>query len=108
MKETPDEDELIYRLLGIEDKWYMIGKSLEVHDNDLDYIKHNLDNNIYKLRKVFKISSHVTWEKVVNAIEGPIVNNKKKAMEIRHCLKLGKLSLLTNEVVLLILPHFGY
>ena len=104
LKETPDEDDLVHRLLGIEDNWYRIGESLQVHCNDLDHIKHSQDNNIARLRKVLKISLHVTWEKVITAIEGPIVKNKKKAMEICHHLKLGKLSLLSSEVVLLILP----
>ena len=98
LKETPDEDELVCQLLGIENKWYRIGKSLQVHSNDLDHIKHSQDDDITKLKKVFKISLPFTWEKVITAIEGPIVKHKKIAMEIRHYLKLGKLSLLTNQI----------
>ena len=104
LKETPDEDELVCQLLGIEDKWYRIGKSLQLDCNDLDHIKHSQDDNIAKLRKVLKISLHVTWEKVITAIKGPIVKNEKKAMEICHHLKLGKQLLLIIEFVLLILP----
>ena len=83
--------------------WYTIGELLHVHRNDLDCIKHNQENNFTKLKKVFQISLPVTWEKVITVIECPIVNNKKKANDIRHYLKLGKLSLLTKVVILLIL-----
>ena len=97
LKETPDEDKLVYQLLGIEDKWYRLGKLLHVHRKVLDHIKQSQGNNIDKLKKVFKLSLPVTWEQVIAAIEGPIIKNKKKAKEIRHHLKLGKLSLLIND-----------
>ena len=96
LKETPNEDELIYLLLDIDDNWDSIGVSLEVHHDILDDLKHGQDDNINKLRKIFKISRDtqpfpLTWETVITAIESDIVDNSKKAKEIRRYLKLSKL-----------------
>ena len=54
-------------------------------------------SNTYKLDQVIEnwlttTESHlVTWETVIDAIKSPIVNNIKKATEIRQHLTKGKL-----------------
>ena len=111
LKETPTKSELLelFRLLiGISDKWYDIGLSLQVLHNVLDEIKQSEDNDETKLVKVTNIwrdtkSSSNTWETMITAVESPVINNKVIADEIRQYLQSSKLLLLSNEVVLLIL-----
>ena len=68
--------------------------SLKIHDNDLKGIsKHAEDSEKYKLFKVIRKwietkQSPVTWETLISAIEGPIVENKQKADDIRKYLGL--------------------
>ena len=111
LKETLDEDDLSYLLsllFGISDKWYDIGLSLQVRRNVLDEIKQSENNNYIKLKKVISIwrdtkSSPDTWETMITAAESPVINNKEIADGIRQYLKISKLLLLSNDVVLLIL-----
>ena len=108
LKETPDEGELYSALVVIRDKWYDIGLSLQVRRNVLDEIKQSEDNDVTKLEKVTNIwedtkSSPDTWETMITAMESPVINNKEIADMIRQYLKISKLLLLSNEVVLLIL-----
>ena len=108
LKETPDEYELFSLLRSISDKWYDIGLSLQVRRNVLDEIKQSQDNDETNLKKVTNIwrdtkSSPDTWETIITAVESPVINNKEIADSIRHLLKISKLLLLSNEIVLLIL-----
>ena len=107
LKETPYEYELFRLLFDINEKWYDIGLSLQVRRNVLDDLKHIQRHDIEKFRAVignFLTSqpSPVSWEMVITAIEGPIVNDKEIADKIRQYLSTGinnKLLLLSNEVI---------
>ena len=108
LKKTPDEDGLLFQLFHIRHNWYDIGLSLQVRRNVLDDLKQSEDNRQTRLRKVINIwkdtkSSSVTWETVITAMESPIINNKRIADYIRQHLRLGRLLLLSNVVILLIL-----
>ena len=108
LKKTPDEDGLLLQLFHIRHNWYDIGLSLQVRRNVLDDLKQSEDNYQTRLRKVINIwkdtkSSSVTWETVITAMESPIINNKRIADYIRQHLRLGRLLLLSNVVILLIL-----
>ena len=107
LKEAPTKQELSFLLIGIRDKWYDIGLSLQVRRNVLDDLKHDQKGNGYKLVVVIKNfltsqSSLVNWETVIGAIESPTVNDKETADLIRQYLSTGKsnkLLLLSNEVI---------
>ena len=108
LKETPDKDELLQLLYDISDKWYDIGLSLQVPRNVLNDLRQSEGHNIVKLNKVLNIwndtkSSTVTWQTVITAMESSVINDKGIANKIHQDLKLSKLLLLSNEVVLLIL-----
>ena len=108
LKETPTQFQLVNRLSAISDKWYDIGLSLQVCRNVLDEIKQSQDNDETNLKKVTNIwrdtkPSPDTWETIITAVESPVINNKEIADMIRHRLKISKLLLLSNDVVLLIL-----
>ena len=73
--------------------------------NDL---KHSQKDNISKLIEVIANwkdtkPSPVTWETMTNAMDSLSINNKEIVNKIYQYLKIGKLLLLSNEVVLLIL-----
>ena len=68
--------------------------ALNVEQNFLHGLSQSSDSNEIKLTKVIENwmntqSSPVTWERVISAIEGRVVNNKSKADELRH--HIGKL-----------------
>ena len=90
---APDEHTLINLLADVSNKWEEIGLALKVTQNFLGGLSSNLADNV-KLARVIKNwintqSSPVTWETVISAMEGTIVQNTKKANEIRY--HLGKL-----------------
>ena len=97
MRKAPTEHELNYQLADISDMWYEIGLSLKVSCSILNGLTNSEKSNAYKLAQVVHswlttTESHlVTWETVIDAIKGPIVNNIKKANEIRQHLTKGKL-----------------
>ena len=95
-KKAPTKHKLLKLLADIDYKWHEVGLAFHVPDNILNGLKYNNDSNIVKLSKVIDAwittneAYHVTWDMVILAIGGPIVNNKKKADEIRDYLAKGK------------------
>ena len=92
LKETPDKDELYDLLVGISDKWYDIGLSLQVRRDFLDDLKNSQEDDEDKVIAVidnFLINKpcSVTWETVITAIESPNVNNKETADQIHRYLR---------------------
>ena len=78
-------------LIGISAKWEEIGSALNISRNELDGLQHANSNTKMKLSQVLALwidseSTPVSWETLISAIEGPIVNNKQKAKEIRDYL----------------------
>ena len=60
--------------------------------NILDGLQSKNDSNTVKLSKVIDAwinTNKATWDKVISAIGGPIVDNKKKADEIHDHLTKG-------------------
>ena len=92
LKESPNLDEALSRLADISAKWEEIGLALKVSQNDLKGFQQESIDKIVKLSRVIakwvetESSSPVSWETLISAIEGPIVNNKQKAKEIRDYL----------------------
>ena len=87
----------------------MIGISLMVSHNDLESINQSSINDIEKLSAVIDKwkdlqSSPFTWETVISCIEGPSVNNERKAIEIIQYLSKGNyyliLNIQTNDTVI--------
>ena len=97
LKEAPNHDDLLPLLADISSKWYSIGLAFKVHTNELESLSRGVQyDDKAKLSKVIRIwidtqSSPVTWETVISALGGPILNNKSKVDEILEY--LGKLFL---------------
>ena len=88
--------ELLTSNNSIDHKWHEIGLALRVHDNILEGLKRQGEakSNVLKLNEVINSwiitkSSPVTWDTLITAIEGPLVNNVQKADEIRDYLSKG-------------------
>ena len=79
-------------MTNISADWEVIGIALNVSQNDLKGFQQESIDKTVKLSRVIakwmetESSSPVSWETLISAIEGPIVNNKKKAKEIRDYL----------------------
>ena len=89
---TPGIPLLCSFLANINDKWNEVGIALGVQENVLSGLRQRQDTDTVKLSEVINTwittesISPVTWETVISAIEGPVVNNKKIAMDIREYL----------------------
>ena len=95
-KKAPTKNQLLDLLADIDDKWYEVGLAFHVPDNILNGLRCSNDSNKVKLSEIIDAwittneAGPVTWDNVISAIGGPIVNNKKKANEIRDYLAKGK------------------
>ena len=83
----------------INNKWPEIGIALNVSKNDIDSIKEEHPNNTRRLGAVLQIwmdrDQSVTWQAVIEALEGPIVDNPRIAREIKEFLaSTGKLNVI--------------
>ena len=71
--------------------WEKIGIALEVETHVLHALRRNNEDNTTKLINVLQswldtFPSVCTWDVVLTAVEGPIVNQRSTAMKIRHFL----------------------
>ena len=76
-------------------QWYVIGQALYVPFNVLSGLRTSLEANNVKLSEVIHTwqtsqPSPVTWETVISALEGRLINNLAKANEIRDHLGLPR------------------
>lgn len=94
LKKIPEDYELLDLLADISADWQDIGLALKIDDNNLKGISnHTEHSDNYKLFKVIgkwieTKKSSITWETVIFAIEGPVLNKKQKADDIRKHLGL--------------------
>ena len=92
MKKAPTEHELINLLADISNLWHEIGLSLNVPHNILDGLKRSQESDAIKLSEVIHswlTTTESSWETVIDAIKGPIVNHVIKANEIHQHLTKG-------------------
>ena len=79
-------------LASINDKWYNIGIALGVKKNVLNGLRDKPGDNTVKLSEVVdswittNSTSPITWETVISAIEGPLVDNRQRAKDIKEYL----------------------
>ena len=90
----PDEYELLNLLVSINSNWFEIGTALKIPHNTLEGLRHSNDGDAVKLKVVIHSwimtqSSPVTWETVIAAIGGRVVNNQAKVDEIHEHLRLS-------------------
>ena len=93
LKKVPGQLEVQKLLNNIHAQWKIIGMALEVDSGTLKDIHQISQETELKLADMIGAwikskPSPVTWETLINAIEGPLLNNKLKADEIRDHLGL--------------------
>ena len=74
----------------------------------MDDLKHSQLDDVGRLFEVVVTRKHTqpspgTWETMISDFESPKINEKEIADRIRQYLKLSKLFLLSNKIVLLML-----
>ena len=89
-KSAPDKFKVLDLLADISSRWQTIGLALRVDGNTLSGISRNNahDSDAVKLDIVIETwkstkSSPYTWETLISAIGGPLVNHQAKVDEIR-------------------------
>ena len=93
LEKAPDKTDVILLLASISARWKTIGLALRVKSDTLDGLSLSLQPNGDKLADVIGAwistkSSSVTWKTLISAIEGPLLEHKAKADEIRAHLGL--------------------
>jgi hypothetical protein len=87
---APNHQQLVELLSDIDSQWNHIGIALGVKLNVIEGIRQQHYDNKSRLTSVLQqwINKNVdvTWDKLIEAIEGRIVNNEAKANEIRQSL----------------------
>ena len=82
-------------LFDIAEKWHAIGEGLNVRQDLLFGLKFSAMDDFHKLNEVIQSwklygLSPVSWEALIIVVEGPLVNDKRKANEIREHLRKCK------------------
>ena len=91
MNKKPDKKDLLGQLANIAHEWHEIGLELQVEGSVLNNLESEKYSNILKLDYVIQswmdtMSSDITWQTIINAIGGRIVNNKATTNMIRNFL----------------------
>jgi hypothetical protein len=81
---------LLEILASISDKWNRISLALAIERSSIEEIRTKSDDNMIRLSEVlnawFQTNDSVTWEKIIEAVRGPIVADHEKANEIENYL----------------------
>ena len=92
ISKVPTKKDVVEVLMCIKHKWYMIGTALEVSSGDLDSLK--FSNNPVEENLAIVISNwldkhpkETTWEVLLKAVEGKIVESPQTGLNIREFLK---------------------
>ena len=91
MNKKPDKKDLLDQLANIAHEWHEIGLELQVEGSVLNNLECEKYSNILKLDYVIQswmdtMSSDITWQTIINAIGGRIVNNRATTNMIRNFL----------------------
>ena len=87
LEKKPDKDDLLNILATISAEWQEIGMALKISNNDLsglakDATKSNIVRLSDVLEKWMETATGITWQTIIGAVDGPIVNKSNKATEI--------------------------
>jgi hypothetical protein len=91
LQKSPSHSDLLWQLALISHKWEHIGRALSVDNHIIIGLRGNQVDNMMRLSEILQAwidkDEDVTWKTIIDAIEGPIVDNKAFADEIRQNLK---------------------
>jgi ribosome-interacting GTPase 1 len=82
---------LLHQLSDISYQWKLIGIDLEVNQNILKGLQQKTIDDMLKLSDVlqawFDKNEEITWEKIIEVVEGRIIDNKTLADKIKQFLE---------------------
>ena len=92
ISKVPAKKDIVEVLMPIKDKWYMVGTALDVSSADLDSLKcsnNPVEENLTKMLGIWldKHAKEATWEVLLKAVEGNIVQSQQTGQNIREFLK---------------------
>ena len=91
LKKRPEKIDLLNQLASIKAKWSELGEGLCVDDGDIESIRLSNLSDQGKLSAVLQkwmdtMKSPVTWEKMIEVVQGPLVQKATVAVQIRSFL----------------------
>ena len=97
ISKVPAKKDAVELLMTIKDKWNIIGTALEVSSADLNNLKYSNNPVDEKLASMISIwldtrSKKATWEVLLKAVEGKIVNSQLTGQKIREFLNIPERS----------------
>ena len=97
ISKVPARKDAVELLMPIKDKWYVIGTALDVCSADLNNLKYSNNPVAEKLASMISIwldtrSKDATWEALLKAVEGKIVNSQLTGQKIREFLNIPERS----------------
>ena len=103
LKQVPRQSDLLHLLADIAYDWEHIGIALKLGYSTLGSLAQSKFTNIKRLAEVIQCwresqSTPVTWETVISAVEGPTVQKKKVADNMRKFLLQENQSQNTTDI----------
>ena len=97
ISKVPARKDAVEVLMPIKNKWYMIGVALEISSGDLDSLKfsnNSVDENLAYLIGTWldKHGKEATWDVLLKAVEGNIVDSQQTGQKIHGFLKIPERS----------------
>ena len=91
LQKVPDKHDLLSLLADITYQWHEIGILLGVDEIYLHGLLESVEGNMVKLHKVLTywidtMSIPVTWQNIINIVEGPIIASQSTVDKIRKFL----------------------
>ena len=88
----PEKCDLLQLMAGIAFKWYIIGECLGIQYTHLATLQIQTSGDIDKLAEVLQLwmdtmPKPVTWNTILQTIEGPPIESKSTVMKIEEFLK---------------------
>ena len=97
ISKVPARKDAVEVLMPIKNKWYIIGVALEVSSTDLHNLKDSNNPVEVNLANMIGIwldtrAKEATWEILLKAVEGKIVDSQQTGQMIREFLKIPERS----------------
>ena len=91
LTKKPELTDLLSLLADISYEWEIVGAALKVRTNVLGGLRYSCESNTVKMMRVIEswvdaVPADLSWQTVITAVEGPIVNHPSTAKEMRQYL----------------------
>lgn len=92
LDKKPKKTDLLNQLAGVAARWRDIGEGLGVNDGDIESLQQSNQRDVNKLSSVLQkwmdtLCSDVSWRKILEVLDSPLVQKKNVADDIRKFLR---------------------